>query len=56
MTSDLNYGIALMQEQLYISGQWLLVRLGFKKLTVNEWHELDLRTKLLSQRIKEWKE
>jgi hypothetical protein len=56
MTSDLNYGIALMQEQLYISGQWLLVRLKLKRLSINEWHELRNRTKFLEQAVKEWKQ
>jgi hypothetical protein len=55
MIQDLNYGVALMQEQLYVSGQWLLVRLRLKKLTLNEWHELRVRTKFVEQAVKEWK-
>jgi hypothetical protein len=56
MTGDLNYGLALMQEQLYVSGQWLLVRLKLKQLSINEWHELRVRTKFVEQAVKRWKE
>jgi hypothetical protein len=52
---DVNYGLALMHEQMSVSGQWLLVRLGLKRMTIQERYDLNIRTDLIQRRVKEWK-
>jgi hypothetical protein len=52
---DVNYGFALMHEQLSISGTWLLVRLGIKRLTIQERYDLNIRTAFIQRLVKEWK-
>lgn len=38
-----NYGLAIAREQMELTGTWLLIRLGLKKVTVEERYELKMR-------------
>ena len=46
---DARYGLAIMREQMELTGIWLLIRLGLKKVTPEERYKLAMRQGFVKQ-------
>lgn len=48
MTSA-RYGLAILHEQIELTGIWLLIRLGLKKVTIQERYDLIKRQEFIKR-------
>ncbi len=51
--TDIPYRIALLRESVYLSGQFLLLRLHLKTVSLEERYALKQRAERLQERIKD---